>query len=91
MSAILRSYVFVAWAVLMALTAISWWVGTEHDVGGMSLETATSLVLIVAFAKVALVGHSFMELRHAARPLQFAFWGWCVVIGTTVVTIYLTA
>jgi hypothetical protein len=90
MTALLRSYAVLAWAILMGLTAISWWVGSEHDVGGMSMKTATSLVLIAAFAKVALVGHSFMELRHAARPLQLAFWGWCVMVATVVVTIYLT-
>jgi len=57
----------------------------------MSIETATSLVVILAFAKVLLVGHSFMELQHAAPALQTAFLAWCAVICTTVVTIYLVA
>lgn len=86
MTSIARNSVVVAWAILVALTAVSWWLGTDN---GPGVEAATSVILVVAFGKVLLVGHSFMELRHAAPALRFTFAGWSVAICAALVTLYL--
>ena len=57
-----------AWVALVLATALSWGLGTEA--GG----AATSVVvLVVAFAKVRLVGRHFMELRDAPTLVRGAF------------------
>jgi heme/copper-type cytochrome/quinol oxidase subunit 4 len=81
-----RSYPVAVWAALVATTALSWWLGTEH---GLGVDTATSLVIVAAFAKVLLVGHSFMELRDSTRLLWAIFAGWSVLVCITLVTLNL--
>jgi heme/copper-type cytochrome/quinol oxidase subunit 4 len=77
-------YVVLAWAVLMALTGLSWWLGTDHGVGP---ALATAAILIIAFTKVFLVGRSFMELRHAAPVLHGLFAFWCVIACTALIAL----
>jgi heme/copper-type cytochrome/quinol oxidase subunit 4 len=85
---LLRRHETVAtWAVLVALTGLSWWLGADH---GVTAALATVVILVVAFAKVALIGHSFMELKHAAAVLRLGFFGLGTVICATLVGIYLT-
>jgi cytochrome c oxidase subunit IV len=69
-------YVVLAWAILMALTGLSWWLGTDRGVGP---ALTTAAILIIAFTKVFVVGRSFMELRHAAPVLHSLFALWCVI------------
>lgn len=84
-------HVGIVWSFLIALTIISWWSGAGHSVGGSSQELATALVILVAFAKVHLVGMHFMELRHAALPLRVAFEAWVVVVPSALIGIYFLA
>ncbi|NKQ54190.1 cytochrome C oxidase subunit IV family protein [Amycolatopsis sp. K13G38] len=66
----------LAWAVLTAATIVSWYLGHDH---GLGPGLATTLVLIVAFAKVRIVGLYFMELRDAPRILRGIFEGYCLI------------
>ena len=84
---LLRSRITAIWGLLIALTLLSWWLGTDHGVS--SEQTASVLVLLVAFFKVRLVGLYFMELRTAPLPLRALFEGWCSVVATTVIVMYL--
>ena len=84
---LLRRPAAVVWVVLVAATTLSWWLGDGHG----SRETATVLVIAVAFLKVFLVGHYFMELRTAPLPLRLAFTTWVGVIGTVLVVMYLSS
>jgi len=84
---LLRSAITVVWLALIALTLTSWWLGTEDAVG--SIKAANILILVVAFAKVRFVGLYFMELRNAPVPLRLIFEGWCVVVSTVVLLLYL--
>jgi heme/copper-type cytochrome/quinol oxidase subunit 4 len=84
---LLRSPISAIWGVLIAATLTSWWLGTDHGVS--SKETASVLILLVAFVKVRFVGLYFMELRHAPLPLRLIFEGWCAVVSTTVIVMYL--
>ena len=77
-------HVVLAWAILMALTGLSWWLGTDHGVGPV---LATAVILIIAFTKVFLVGRSFMELRHASPVLQSLFALWCVIACTALIAL----
>lgn len=84
-----QAHVIGAWAVLVALTALSWWLGTDHGVSDEHAKLATCAVILVAFAKVWVVGHSFMELRHAMSTLRLAFAGWIAITSVLVLVIYL--
>jgi hypothetical protein len=79
-----------AWGVLMALTAATWWVGTEHDVAGLGREFSTVCVLVLSFAKIYVIGNTFMELRESARWLNLAFTSWCIGVCLTLIVMYLT-
>lgn len=84
---LLRSPITVIWALLIAATGVSWWLGKGGEVSDPDL--AGALVLIVAFVKVRFVGMYFMELRHAPLPLKLIYEGWCIAVATTVVTLFL--
>ncbi len=81
----LRSPAQLAWLVLVVATMISWWLGTHHGVGD---ETAAGTVLLlIAFAKVHLVGRYFMELRHAAPLLRRAFDAYVITVCAVLVAL----
>ena len=86
MTVIKRNDILVAWALLVALTAVSWWLGADH---GRAVAAAPIVILVLAFVKVMVIGYSFMELRHAAPVLRVAFFGLAALIGTILVGIYL--
>ncbi len=62
------------WAVLIAATLLSF----ETMVLG-NADLARNMILIIAFAKVVLVGREFMELRHAPPLLLWLFQGWAAL------------
>lgn len=83
------AYVFGAWTVLMALTAASWWVGADREGVGLGRDIAMVSILLLTFAKIFVVGHSFMELREAAPWLNRMFVAWCIVLCVLLSGMYL--
>lgn len=77
--------VTLVWAVLMVATLISWWLGDGHG----ATKLAAVLVIVTGFAKVALIGEHFMELRTAPPQLRWAFHGWCLVVPSILCGLYL--
>jgi len=77
------------WMLLMAATALTWWLGADHtaDLGGG--RTWVALAIPVAFLKVYLIGSEFMEVRTAPRALRLVFGAWAVVLTVALTTIYL--
>jgi Prokaryotic Cytochrome C oxidase subunit IV len=73
--------------ILIAATAVSVWLGDGHG----ARRAATVAVLLVALAKVRLVGRHFMGLRTAPLALRAAFAGWLVLIGGLLIGMYLHA
>ena len=74
----------------MALTAASWWVGgVDHGFAGLGKHIAMISILVLTFAKIYVVGHSFMELREAARWLTTTFTAWCIVLCVVLSGLYL--
>jgi Prokaryotic Cytochrome C oxidase subunit IV len=84
-TSLFRSRVVATWAVLTVATTITWYLGDGHG----SEDVASVAVLAVAFLKVYLVGREFMELRGAPRALHVLFAGWCAVVWTGLVSLYL--
>jgi len=73
------------WTLLTAATSVSWYLGDGHG----AVDVASVAVLAVAFVKVYLVGREFMELRTAPTALHTLFAGWCTVVCTALVGLYL--
>ncbi|WP_240051389.1 cytochrome C oxidase subunit IV family protein [Pseudonocardia sp. EV170527-09] len=69
-----RDRVAVVWLVLVAVTTVSWVLGT----GPASGTVASVVVLVLALFKVRLVGLYFMELRDAPVVLRLLFELYCV-------------
>jgi Prokaryotic Cytochrome C oxidase subunit IV len=84
-TSIIRTHAGRVWLALMGATLVSWSLGDGH--GAPQLATVT--VIAVAFAKVYLVGHSFMELRDAPMPLRRVFGGWVVIVSLGLIALYL--
>lgn len=85
---LLRGRTTAVWVALIAATAASWWLGSDH--GGLLGHTAASvLVLLVAFFKLRLVGLYFMELRAAPAPLRGLLEGYSAAVCLLVVGMYL--
>jgi len=73
MDVVERRLTFI-WALLIGLTLASWHTGKGDAHPAAVL--ATALIMILTFAKVALVVMEFMEVRHAPRVLQGAMITW---------------
>lgn len=82
---LLRNRITLIWLLLIGLTLLSWWLGAGHGLGADSHTAAGIVVLVVAFAKVRLVGRYFMELRDAPWPLLLSFEAYCAVVCAAVV------
>jgi len=76
-----------AFVLLVVVTAVSVWLGQG---GGGSRRAATVGIVVAAFAKVLVVGESFMELHLAPLWLRVGFATWAVGMATTLVALYLS-
>lgn len=71
MAKLLRDRLFLAWALLAAVTVLSSLLGGGGPAGrGLSATAVSVAVLGMAFAKAFVVMFEFMELRHAPRALK---------------------
>ena len=82
--------VFV-WGMLVAATAASWWLGLHHGKSYTTVTAAATLILLITFIKVYLVGMYFMEIRHARNVLVRLFVAWTVVTCAATIGLYLFA
>ena len=89
MSTLLRMNATYIWMLLMALTAMSWALGSEHGLGSSSHAIASLVILGVAVIKIRLVGLHFMELRRAPGYLRGAFELFCTVLFALLSGMYL--
>ena len=86
---LLKNAITVVWVILILATLTSWWLGTDH--GFSNEDLVGSLILLVAFIKVRFVGLYFMEHRHSPVPLRIVFEGWCLVVCSVVIGMFLLA
>jgi heme/copper-type cytochrome/quinol oxidase subunit 4 len=82
---LLRQSFTAVWAVLIAATLVSWYFGIGH---GVSSHVASTLVIVVAIAKIDLVGHYFMGLRRAPARLRWGFDNYCLALCGALLYIY---
>ena len=67
--------------LLVAATALSWWLGEEAFLGHHHLgTTAVLVVLALSFIKGALIALEFMELRTAPALWRRLVMGWMVIV-----------
>ena len=66
-----------AWAVLVVLTAVSWWLGAGPRATSAAALIDT-LVLALAVLKAYVIGRSFMDTGTAPRPVRTGFVAWCL-------------
>ncbi|MEC9357984.1 MAG: cytochrome C oxidase subunit IV family protein [Pseudomonadota bacterium] len=83
----------VVWIVLMAMTAVSWLLGSPPADGAEvdSRVYATVGILLVSFLKVRLVILYFMDVRDAPMPLRLVCEGWTIGLALILVGQHLHA
>jgi caa(3)-type oxidase subunit IV len=89
MAALVRTKASVAWLVLVALTSLSWALGTDHGLTAAAHVGASVVIIAIAVCKVRLVGLYFMELNAAPALLRGLFEGYCAVLLGLLVTFFL--
>jgi hypothetical protein len=65
----------------MMATCATWWLGTGHA-GHRGATWEVLSLIVIACAKIHMVGQEFMELRGAPVVLRAAFSTWTVTLGT---------
>jgi hypothetical protein len=86
---LLRAPFTRVWVVLIAATLVSWYIGTDHRIE--TPVVVTVIVMLVAFTKIRFVGLYFMGLRDAPILLRSIFEGYCLVVFSMILTLYLVA
>lgn len=89
MSRLLRDPLFLAWALLVAVTLVSSRIGgPDPGIPLASAATVTVIVLSIAFAKVAVVMFAFMEVRGAPLALRILCSFWLIGVLGTLLSFY---
>jgi hypothetical protein len=84
MIGLFKSRSAAVWLLLVVVTFCSW----ESAVMADGQRIAATLVLLLAFFKVRLIGLEFMELRSSPLPLRIAFEVWTVGVCATLLGLY---
>jgi hypothetical protein len=80
MRGLLRDRLFLAWALLVAATAVSATVRTvEGGAGAAGRAAVTAAVLAIAFAKAWVVMFAYMDVRGAPFALRALATTWLAV------------
>jgi hypothetical protein len=83
-----RRLLFV-WLALVAVTLISWWIGSSH--GNHEFRSSaliTYAVVSIAAIKIRVIVGEFMEVRHAPNSLRRLTDGWTIFIVVALLAIY---
>lgn len=79
-----------AWAVLSAITVVSWWLAPDHSAGVATASATISItVIVLGMIKCRIIIRYFMEVRTAPRWLRLATDGWLAALWLGVLVIYL--
>jgi hypothetical protein len=81
-------HVIGAWAIVLALTLVSWWFGADQSVGSLGTKGIDTAIFAVAFTKMFVISDAFMEQRQAARWLRLTFAGWYLVVCGSLIGAY---
>lgn len=70
----------LAWLVLLAITATTWWLGGGHLQPASGSMLPVLVVCALTFVKGMLVSLEFLELRHAPALWRWLVCGWLAVV-----------
>ncbi|BBZ25778.1 hypothetical protein MMAD_00730 [Mycolicibacterium madagascariense] len=80
MVAYLRCPLVIVWALLVAVTVVSWLTARDGGAAHVLDATVTVVVLLIAATKTVLVMWHFMEIKRAPRWLQATTAGWAIAV-----------
>lgn len=69
----------LVWAVLVALTLGSWYLGHESDLATPAI--VSGVIIAAALVKARLIILHFMEVGDAPLALRLVFEAWCLVVA----------
>ena len=80
----------LTWFALVAVTLLSWWIGTRHGEAPFMPSAALSLgVLLISAVKVRVILREFMEVRHAPVLLKRVTDVWLALLFVAMIAAYL--
>jgi len=88
MNGMLRSPLSI-WVVLVAATLLSY--GVQLETIRADPRLPGSIILIIAFFKVRLIGLRYMEIDEAVLPLRAAFEVWVFAMALVLLTLFWVA
>lgn len=79
----------LVWITLSVVTVVTWLLGHDVDLGRNATVEVALIVLAITFGKVYLIIRHFMEVRRAPLWLRVFSDVWLIVLGGTMVALYL--
>lgn len=84
----LRTRLTLVWALLTAVTVVSWLTARDGGAAHVLNVTVTVVVLLIAAAKTQLVIWHFMEVRHSPTWLKATTTAWLVGLFALLLGMY---
>src|SRR5262245_6867981 len=79
----------LVWVALVAVTLISWWIGSKHGNGEFRNSVSITYgVLLIAAIKIRVIVREFMEVRHAPNLVRRLTYGWTVFVMIALLAVY---
>ena len=89
MTAYLRGRLMFVWMLLVAVTLVSWWLGTRGESGRLEVNLpVTAGIVAIAVVKIRLVFWHFMEVRTAPSWLRYNCDGWLAFLALMLIALY---
>lgn len=88
MTSYLRNPLIISWALLTAVTLVSWLAARDTGSAHVLNAAVTVVVLVIAAVKSQLVIWYFMEVRQAPRWLRAATTGWVITLFVLLLGLY---
>jgi hypothetical protein len=83
MGSLMRNRISLVWLLLVAATFVSF----ESVVIGHG-HAARTIVLLITFIKITLVGREFIELRHAPGWMLWSFQAWALAVCAALIVLF---
>ena len=68
----------IVWLALVAITCVSWAMGSNHGAMSRDVFLESALLVVLAFFKVRLIILYFMEVRHGPVLLRLSCEAWLI-------------
>lgn len=77
---------FIVWLLLLGATAAAYL--TQLEATRDFPRIVGSIILVLAFIKVWLIGMRYMELQHAPFALRLVYQGWVIALGSVLIILF---